>query len=479
MSAVSQNWDYSLVPVILAGGSGTRLWPLSREKYPKQFIAFEGKATLFQKTIQRINLFTSNPPIIISNNDMRFLVAEQLRELKIHDASILLEPIGRNTAPAIALAALEAISDNDDPIMLLLPSDHKIIDDKNFNSCIEKAIPNALNGEIVTFGIKPDEPATGYGYIKIGRRKNSGLGFEIDCFIEKPDMETANSYLSSGDYFWNSGIFLIKSSIYLKELEKFRPDILQICKKTYLSKTGDLDFIRFDENLFLSCPEDSIDFAIMEKTDLGVVMPMDIGWSDLGSWDSLWKQSEKDNFGNYKKGDVVTIASSGNYISSESRLVACVGLTDMIVVECKDALLVARKTESHKIKDLMVLINEMNREEAIEHREVFRPWGKYDRIDGNIGFQVKRISVNPHSKLSVQKHQYRSEHWVVVKGTALVTKGKDTFVLNENESTYIPSGLIHALENPGSEILEIIEVQTGGYLGEDDITRIEDNYGRA
>jgi len=466
----------NLLPVILAGGSGTRLWPLSRKHYAKQYLALGGEHTMLQETVERLGDLDHLPPLLICNEDTRFLAAEQMRQIARSDASILLEPAGRNTAPAIALGALEAVAGGDDPVLLVMPADHKIKDTAAFMKAVLTGSELAVDGKLVTFGISPTHPETGYGYIRSGA--NEGAAFKVDAFVEKPDAETAAEYLATGGYYWNGGVFMFRASRYLEELEKFRPDILKACQNAFAGKQADLDFLRFDKDVFLACPEDSIDYAVMEKTEASVVVPLDAGWSDIGSWAALWEASEKNADGNCEIGDVISLDGSGNYINAGSRLVTAVGLEDMVIVETKDTVFVAPKSKVHKIKALVENLKKSKRAEVDFHREVYRPWGKYDSVDMGKRYQVKRITVNPGAKLSVQKHFHRAEHWVVVRGTAKVTKGEETVLLSENQSTYIPLGEIHALENPGKVPLELIEVQSGSYLGEDDIVRFEDRYGR-
>lgn len=466
----------NILPVILAGGSGTRLWPLSRKHYAKQYLALGGEQTMLQETVQRLGDLSHLPPLLICNEDTRFLAAEQMRQIERADASILLEPAGRNTAPAIALGAFEALAGGDDPVLLIMPADHKITVATKFIEAVQIGSDLAHTGKLVTFGITPTHPETGYGYIRGGEAVGAAL--KIEVFVEKPDRATAEDYLEAGGYFWNSGIFMFRASRYLEELGKFRPDILEACQDAFAGKQADLDFLRFDKDTFLSCPEDSIDYAVMEKTDASVVVPLNAGWSDIGSWAALWETSPKTTDGNCEIGDVVSLNGSGNYINAGSRLVTAVGCENMVIVETKDTVFVAPKDKVQDIKTLVERLKSEKRSEVEYHREVYRPWGKYDSVDMGERYQVKRITVNPGAKLSVQKHFHRAEHWVVVRGTAKVTKGEETILLSENQSTYIPLGEIHALENPGKVPLELIEVQSGSYLGEDDIVRFEDRYGR-
>lgn len=462
----------NICPVIMAGGSGTRLWPLSRAAHPKQFLRLHGEDTMLQATVKRLSGLDIQSSITICNEEHRFFVAEQLREIdKL--GSIILEPVGRNTAPAIALAALTA---KDDPLLLVLAADHVIQNESTFREVVIRAIPLAEAGKLVTFGIVPSAPHTGYGYIKRG--KDIGEGFEVDAFVEKPSSDVAQDYFSSGDYYWNSGMFLFRASTYLEELKNFRPDILAQCQGSLMDVKTDLDFLRIDKDMFESCSAESVDYAVMEKTSHAVVVPMDAGWSDIGSWSSLWDISEKDSEGNSTHGDVILHSTRNSYVRSDNKLVAVIGVDDLVVVSTKDALMVAHKDSVQDVKLITESLKIQARSEWQLSREVYRPWGKYDSIDSSERYQAKRITVKPGAKLSVQMHHHRAEHWVVVSGTARVTNGDKTFLLSENESTYIPVGVVHALENPGKVDLELIEVQSGSYLGEDDIVRFEDNYGR-
>ena len=460
--------------VVIAGGSGTRLWPLSRAAHPKQFLALHGEGTMLQDTFRRLDALDIRSSVTICNEEHRFFVAEQLREIdKL--GSIILEPVGRNTAPAIALAAFSS-QEGEDPLLLVLAADHVIQDDAAFTKTVMDAIPLAESGKLVTFGIVAREPNTGYGYIKKG--ESQGPGFSVDTFVEKPSIEVVKEHLESGDYFWNSGMFLFKASRYLEELKKHRPDIHDACQLSMDGTSKDNDFLRVNELAFDACPSDSIDYAVMEKTDDAVVVPMDAGWSDIGSWSSLWDISDKDGKGNATYGDVMLHESNNSYIRTDGKLVAAVGVNDLVIVSTKDVLVVAHKNSAQNVKVVAEKIRSESRAEWEHHREVYPPWGKYDSIDSGERYQVKRITVQPGAKLSVQMHHHRAEHWIVVSGVAKVTRGDEEFLLSENESTYIPIGSIHALENPGKVILELIEVQSGAYLGEDDIVRFEDRYGR-
>ena len=470
-----------LIPVIMAGGSGTRLWPLSRQLHPKQFLPLVGDQTMLQETCNRLSDIDHQPPLFICGEDHRFTVAEQLRQGGFEFSHIVLEPEGRNTAPAVALAALQAIHDSPqgaEPVLLILAADHVIKDVKAFESTVSMALPLAQQDKLVTFGIVPQSPETGYGYIKTGGSLDNGSAMKVDEFVEKPDIATAESYLSSGEYLWNSGMFMFKASQFLSELEEQRPDILAICRQAMEKAAVDIDFIRPDAEIFKTCPEDSIDYAVMEKTQSAVVVPIDCGWSDVGSWSALWEVSDKDSNGNTIKGDVLALDSKNCFIQSDRKLIAIMGLEDVVVVESDDAIMVADKGRVQDVKAIVAQLKEQGRSEASLHRKVYRPWGSYDSIDSGDRFQVKRIVVKPGAKLSLQMHHHRAEHWIVVSGTALVTKGEKEFILSENESTYIPIGETHRLENPGAIPLEMIEVQSGSYLGEDDIVRLEDNYGR-
>ena len=459
--------------VIMAGGSGTRLWPLSRAGHPKQFLALNGKDTMLQSTINRLKGLDIRSSVVICNEEHRFFVAEQLREIDRLD-SIILEPVGRNTAPAIALAAL--VSDGD-PLLLVLAADHVIQDEVAFSAAVTDALPLAEAGKLVTFGIVPSEPHTGYGYIKKGSA--NGAGFVVEKFVEKPSHQVATEYVNSESYLWNSGMFLFKASRYLEELKKFRPDIYEICKASTEVMQADLDFLRVNKEKFVECPSESIDYAVMEKTDDAVVVPMAAGWSDIGSWASLWDISKKDNNGNVSHGDVLMHNTNNSLIRTDGPLIASVGVQDLVIISTKDAVMVAHKNSVQDVKIIAQQLKDAKRSEWELHREVYRPWGKYDSIDSDDGYQVKRLTVNPGAKLSVQMHHHRSEHWVVVAGRARVYYGDESHDLEVNESTYHGKEVVHALENPGNIPLELIEVQVGSYLGEDDIVRFDDIYGRS
>lgn len=470
-----------LIPVILSGGVGSRLWPLSRESYPKQLLALVGQNTLLQDTINRVNvddLPNSMPPLIVCNEAHRFLVAEQLRCLKVTPTAIILEPLGRNTAPAAAVAALNVIGRDPEVLLLVLPADHIILNPTIFQQTVTTGIPLAEAGYLVTFGIVPTHPETGYGYIKAAASVNQTGAFTVEQFVEKPDLATAQQFLTSGKHYWNSGMFLFKAQKYLEELQQFSPDILGACRQAVDNALEDKDFLHLDEASFKASPSSSIDYAVMEYTDSAVVIPLDAGWSDVGAWSSLWEISEQDEHGNVILGDVLTENVHNCYLRAEHRLLAVIGLNNQVVVETPDAVLVADKNQVQAVKNIVATLKASTRPEADLHRKVYRPWGSYESIDAETRFQVKHITVNPGASLSLQMHYHRSEHWVVVKGTAKITRGDETFVISENQSTYIPLGVKHRLENPGKLPLEIIEVQSGSYLGEDDIVRLEDVYGR-
>jgi mannose-1-phosphate guanylyltransferase / mannose-6-phosphate isomerase len=472
-----------ITPVILSGGAGTRLWPLSRELYPKQLLALTGQRTMLQQTLQRLEGLTSAAPVIVCNEAHRFLVAEQLRQLKITPRATLLEPFGRNTAPAIALAAhaalkgLAAREHAVDPLLLVLPADHVIRDAAAFHQAVRTAVSAAESGALATFGIVASTPETGYGYIQRGAQSAPGV-YRITRFVEKPDAAHAREFVAAATYYWNSGMFLFRARRYLQELERFAPEMARVCETAFRSAQADLDFTRLDAAVFEACPSDSIDYAVMEKTADAVVVPLDAGWSDVGSWSSLHAASDADASGNVTHGDVISEDTQGSYLYAESRLLAVVGLKDHVVVETKDAVLVAPQERVQDVKKLVQRLKERGRYEHSLHREVFRPWGSYDSLENGPRFQVKRLKIKPGATLSLQMHHHRAEHWIVVAGTARITCGEEQFLLEENQSTYIPVGVKHRIENPGMIALEIIEVQSGSYLGEDDIVRFEDRYGR-
>ena len=467
-----------LLPVIMAGGSGTRLWPLSRELFPKQFLALGEKQSMLQATVSRLQGLPVAHPMVICNENHRFLVAEQLRQIGALQGNIVLEPAGRNTAPAVALAALQATASGADPLMLVLAADHMIQDTAAFQAAVQTALPLAEAGALVTFGIVAHRAETGYGYIKRGASAGEGA-FKVAAFVEKPNASVAEGYVASGDYDWNSGMFLFRASQYLAELQTHRPDILAACQKAMLAPQADMDFVRVDAEAFKACADESIDYAVMEKTDAAVVVPMDAGWSDVGAFAALWEVLPHDAQGNVHRGDVLSHDSHNNLIFAENALVATVGLQDHVVVQTKDAVLVAPRERVNEVKQIVAQIKANQRTEHQIHREVYRPWGKYDSVDAGGRYQVKRITVLPGAKLSVQMHHHRAEHWIVVSGTARVTLDGQEHLLTENQSIYLPLGSVHALENPGKIALELIEVQVGSYLGEDDIVRFEDRYGRS
>ena len=465
-----------ILPVIMVGGTGSRLWPLSRELYPKQFLNIQGTDSMLQTTVKRLQGLEHQDPLFICNEEHRFIVDEQLRLVSQPYSGIILEPVGRNTAPAIALAALKAIENEQDPLLLVLAADHVIADVAAFHESVRLATPFAEQGKLVAFGVQPTHPETGYGYIKAN--KTSADAYKISAFVEKPSIEVAQAYLESGDYYWNSGMFLFRASRYLEELEQFQPEIFAQCSKALAGMKKNLDFICLDNEAFTACPSDSIDYAVMEKTKNAMVVPMAAGWSDIGSWAALWDNFEKNDEGNVHQGDVLSFDTNNSFVRSDEKLVVTIGLENVVVISTKDAVLVAAKDRVQEVKKVVEHLNKEGRSEAKVHREVYRPWGKYDSIDSGMRYQVKRITVKPGEKLSTQMHHHRAEHWIIVSGTAKVINGDKTYLLTENQSTYIPIGVVHSLENPGKVPLELIEVQSGSYLGEDDIIRFEDRYGR-
>lgn len=466
-----------IYPVVMAGGTGSRLWPMSRELYPKQFLSLVSDQTLLQETLERLNGLETAAPLLICNEAHRFLAAEQLRQIGLLNHNIILEPVGRNTAPAIALAAQTALKTDKDALLLVLAADHAIPDASVFQSVVTQAKPFAEQGELITFGVVPTGAETGYGYIRRGAP--TGDLYKVAQFVEKPDSATAGDYVSSGEYYWNSGMFLFRADRYLEELHRYRPDIHEVCASAMQDSQTDLDFVRVDAETFAQCPTESIDYAVMEHTSRALVMPLDAGWSDVGSWTALWELGKKDSRGNVLRGDVISHDSDNTYVLAENSLVATIGVRDLIVVQTKDAVLVVDKNSVQNVKNVVSELKRQKRSEFKLHREVYRPWGKYDSIDNGYRYQVKRITVKPGEKLSVQMHHHRAEHWIVVSGTASVTIDGETQLLTENQSVYIPVGSVHALENRGKISLELIEVQSGPYLGEDDIVRFEDRYGRA
>ncbi len=468
-----------LTPVILSGGVGSRLWPLSREHYPKQLLALVGDNTLLQNTVIRLDgLADKSAPLVVCNESHRFLVAEQLRNIGVSPARIILEPVGRNTAPAAAVAALAALAHDPDALLLVLPADHLIANAAAFREAVTAGVPLAQANYLVTFGIVPNCPETGYGYINAVDAIEDTAALAVERFVEKPNLETAQQYVNAGEYYWNSGMFLFKAAQYLKELEAFVPDIAGVCRLAIDNALEDKDFLRLDAASFKASPSDSIDYAVMENTKAAAVIPLEAGWNDVGAWSSLWEVSEQDSDGNVILGDVLTEKVHNSYLRAEYRLLTAIGVENLTIVETADAVLVAHKDHVQDVKQIVARLKSSERSEANLHRKVYRPWGNYESIDAESRFQVKHITVNPGGSLSLQMHYHRSEHWVVVKGTARITRGDETFILTENQSTYIPLGVKHRLENPGRLPLEIIEVQSGGYLGEDDIVRYEDVYGR-
>lgn len=478
-----------LQPVILSGGSGTRLWPLSREQYPKQLLPLTGEHTMLQATARRLDAFAgplpvSDQPIVVCNEEYRFITAEQMRSAGFPTRRIVLEPAGRNTAPALTLAALQASSEAADAVLLVMPADHVIRDLESFHAAIAAGIDAALEGAMVTFGIVPERAETGYGYIRTAAASAEGVK-SVLAFVEKPDLATAEAYVASGDYLWNSGLFMVRASVWLKAIAHFNPQMSEQCTAAFATAVQDADFVRVGREAFLASPSDSIDYAVMERLagnpGLGIpacVVPMSVGWSDVGAWDALWALADKDANGNAARGDVMFEDVRNTLVHASDRLVACLGVDDLIVVETPDAVMVARRDRTQDVKKIVTRLKTEGRSQAAAHRKIHRPWGFYDSIDAGERFQVKRIVVNPGASLSLQMHHHRAEHWIVVSGTALVTKGEEKFLLSENQSTYIPLGTTHRLENPGKVALEMIEVQSGSYLGEDDIVRFEDTYGR-
>jgi mannose-1-phosphate guanylyltransferase/mannose-6-phosphate isomerase len=472
-----------IVPVVLSGGSGTRLWPASRELYPKQLLPLAGEQTMLQNTLSRLDgIEELAPPMVICNESHRFMVAEQLRCIGRSASEIILEPVGRNTAPAAALAALRGLDKGEDPVLLILPADHVIEEAAALKEVIRKGAKIAREGKLITFGVVPSGPETGYGYIKGGEPlpgfpMEDGI-FSIDSFKEKPSLERAREYLESGDFFWNSGMFMFRASVFIEELKRQSPEMIEWCRKSLDSAQEDLDFVRLDAEIFARCPADSIDYAVMEKTRAGAVLPLDAGWNDIGAWSALWEIGKKDESDNVLRGDVLTHDTCRCYVNAGDRLVAAIGLKDQVIVETPDAVLVASMTRVQDVKEVVSRLKELGRREASSHRKVYRPWGNYDSIDMSERFQVKKITVNPGDQLSHQMHHHRAEHWIIVKGTARIVKGEEDFLLTENQSTYIPVGTPHRLENPGKIPLELIEVQSGGYLGKDDIVRFDDQCGR-
>lgn len=469
----------SIYPVILTGGAGSRLWPLSREHFPKPLLPLFGERTMLQETALRLSeLPDIRSPIFVCNEEHRFLVAEQAQALGLGPVSILLEPEGRNTAPALTVAALYLLEKDPDAVMIVMPADHVIADKIIFEAAVQRGIVLAEAGHLVTYGVVPAHAETGYGYIRRGEALASGDAYSVSRFVEKPDLSTAQGYVDSAEYYWNSGIFTMRADAWLAEIERYAPAILAACKSAIDTGKRDEDFCRVGKEAFLSSPSDSIDYAVMEKTDKAAVVPLDAGWSDVGAWSALWDISEHDASGNVTQGDVLTHDVSDTLIIAQHRCVAAIGLEGAIVIETPDAILVTHRNRAQDVKEIVTQLKKAGREEHKFHRRVFRPWGDYEGIDNGARYQVKRLTVKPGAQLSLQLHHHRAEHWIVVKGTARVTKGEEVFILSENESTYIPLGVKHRLENPGTIPLEIIEVQSGSYLGEDDIVRFQDVYDR-
>lgn len=468
----------TIIPVVLSGGAGTRLWPLSRSQYPKQFLSLAAQNTMIQETLLRLEGLDVAAPIVVCNESHRFIVADQLAQVGVDNSSIILEPVGRNTAPAIAAGAFKSLQVDEDAMMVVLPSDHVIQDKAAFVRGVELACKTAADGSLVTFGIKPTAPETGYGYIKAKVSADVEV-FPLDKFVEKPDRATAQKYLDSGEYFWNSGMFVFKAAAYLEELSRFEPEIYNQVQEAFGKAAVDVDFIRLNRESFAASPAGSIDYAVMERTDKGKMIPLDAGWNDVGAWSALWEVNPKDGNWNVVFGDVLTHDTEDSYIYSQSRLVATVGLRNAVVVETKDAVLVADRNQVQDVKDIVEELKRQERHSSVEENQVgVRPWGSYESIERGHRYKVKHITVKPGAKLSVQMHYHRAEHWIVVSGTALVRNGDEELLLCENQSTFIPLGTIHALENPGKVPLELIEVQSGPYLEEDDIIRFEDRYGR-
>ena len=466
-----------LTPVLLSGGVGSRLWPVSRETHPKQFLPLAGELSMLQETLQRTSGMEEAAPVVVCNEEHRFMVAEQLRQVNIKAGALILEPEGRNTAPAVALAAIQALASDPQALLLVLPADHLIQDVAAFAAAVDRAIPLAEQGRLMTFGVVPSSPETGYGYIKCGAALDTDL-YNLERFVEKPDAATAQTYVDGGNHVWNSGMFLLSAATYLEQLGAHAPSILDCCRQAMDGASTDMDFVRPDAKAFLQCPSDSIDYAVMEKTDVGGVVSLDCGWSDVGAWSALWDVAERDSDGNVCKGDVMLDNCSDSYFRSDSRLLAATGVANLVVVETADAVLVADRSRVQDVKRIVNRLKDQRRPEVSQHRRVYRPWGSYESLVMSDRFQVKRIVVNPGQTLSLQMHHHRAEHWIVVHGTAEVTCEDKVFMLGEDESTYIPLGHKHRLANPGRIPLELIEVQSGAYLGEDDIVRYEDIYGR-
>lgn len=469
-----------ILPVIMAGGTGSRLWPMSRELFPKQFLKLYGSNSMLQETINRLDGLNVMNPVVICNEEHRFIVAEQLREIDKLSKNIILEPVGRNTAPAITLAALNAVVHDNDPILLVLAADHIIQDIHAFHQSVQNAIPFANQHYLATFGIVPNAPEIGYGYIQRGNEISveQSSAFEVKRFVEKPNKQTAEEYISSNNYYWNSGMFMFRASNYLKEIEKFRPDILEACKVALDITDVDMDFIRVDSDKFMACPDESIDYAVMEHTENAVVVPLDAAWSDVGSWSALWDISNRDQNENVFVGDTFSLNTRNCYVNTDKKLVATIGVDNLVIVNTKDAILVVNKNEVQDVKKVVEYLKQQQRIEYYAHKTVYRPWGSSDTVVSDERFKVNHIIVKPGGSFSLQVHHHRAEHWVVLSGTAKVTIEDKTFLITENQSTFIPVGASHMLENPGKIPLEIIEVRSGSYLADDDIIRIKDQYGR-
>ncbi|TGE87173.1 mannose-1-phosphate guanylyltransferase/mannose-6-phosphate isomerase [Escherichia coli] len=469
-----------LLPVIMAGGTGSRLWPMSRELYPKQFLRLYGQRSMLQETVLRLDDVDAREPVVICNQEHRFLVAEQLRQINKLSHNIILEPVGRNTAPAIALATLSAIENGDDPILLVLAADHIINNKLAFHQAIKSAFKFALQGRLVTFGIVPTGPETGYGYIHRGQEEtlDEQIAYQVSRFVEKPNKETAESYIASGEYYWNSGMFMFRAKKYLEELEKFRPDILDACKAAIQGCEESDEFIKVDRDLFIACPDESVDYAVMEKTTDAVVVGLDADWSDVGSWSALWEVSPKDDKGNVLTGDTFLHNANNCYINTDEKIIAAIGVDDLVIINTKDAVLVVNKDQVQDVKKVVEYLKANHRSEYKRHREIYRPWGRCDVVVQTERFNVNRITVKPGAAFSMQMHHHRTEHWVILSGTGEVTIKDQKFLLTENQSTFIPIGAQHRLENPGKIPLELLEIQSGSYLGDDDIIRIKDQYGR-
>ena len=465
-------------PVLLCGGVGSRLWPVSREARPKQYLNLIGEQSMLQQTLGRLDGLPVATPMVVCNEQHRFLVAEQLRQLDIESPSIVLEPAGRNTAPAIAIAAIDALAKDPEAVLLVLPADHHIADVGALQSAVTQALNVVDEGRLITFGLIPNRLETGYGYIRCGKELSGSIS-DLAEFVEKPDAATAEAYLESGDYVWNSGMFMFRADAYCEALATHQPEMLKICREAMAAASTDMDFVRPDPELFASCPSDSIDYAVMEKTDRGAVVSLDCGWSDIGAWSALWEAGSSDADGNVTVGDVLLDNSRNSYVRSQSRLVTATGIDDLVIVETADAVMVADRHSVQDVKNIVNALKGLDRSEAHSHHRVFRPWGSYESLASADGFQVKRIIVNPGQRLSLQMHHHRAEHWVVVRGVAEVVNGEESFLLREDQSAYIPIGAKHRLSNPGAVPLELIEVQSGSYLGEDDIIRFEDVYGRS